>query len=387
MDALRPTKVVSSSTSALFVSTLLVLLYLVFSFDLGEFGVIDLLQYWAAAKVILVGGNPYDVTLLEPLQRSVSSSKEIPIRLWNPPFVFSWILPYAAFGFSTLVKAWLIVGSLLILIAARLSLLRYLGRESKVSPVILLAWILILSFYPFYISLAYGQVTPVLFIGFVLFLFRYETKQDLLAGIFLSLTILKPHLLYLVYLALLLDAIRSGEWRVLAGLSFGVALLAIPGCFVDPAIFSQFFEAFSAPPMYWKNPNLGSWLQGALGSLSFGVRVIPAVVTCLVFLVLRPKLNFEMLLVLIPISLVTAPYGWVYDQMLVLPVLFWILSSWYYQLNSRLAGYILLILSVPMVLISKHYGQEFYVWYPAAIAIFAIITYRALRGADSQKAL
>jgi hypothetical protein len=64
-----------------------------------------------------------------------------------------------------------------------------------------------------------------------------------------------------------------------------------------------------------------------------------------------------MLLGTVPLSLVFSPYGWVYDQLLLLPSGIWLSSK-----DVRLG--LLLILSNVFMLSLGSIGQEWMVWYP-----------------------
>jgi hypothetical protein len=44
----------------------------------------DFIEYWAAAKLLLSGGNPYSAAQLLQLQRTVGWSKNEALLMWNP---------------------------------------------------------------------------------------------------------------------------------------------------------------------------------------------------------------------------------------------------------------------------------------------------------------
>ena len=61
--------------------------------------VADYLQYWAASRVNLDRGNPYDWEELLAAERRVEPSMATPVMMWNPPWTFSLttlpsLLPY-----------------------------------------------------------------------------------------------------------------------------------------------------------------------------------------------------------------------------------------------------------------------------------------------------
>ena len=93
-------------------------------------------------------------------------------------------------------------------------------------------------FFPVWHCLAVAQIGPLLLLGVVGFL-RFEQRGRLfLAGSSLALTTFKPHLFYLVRLALFLWSVKSRDMCVIAGVSVCTAVAA--ALIVDPAALSQY---------------------------------------------------------------------------------------------------------------------------------------------------
>ena len=55
----------------------------------------DSLQYWAAARLLIMCGNPYSTDEMLELQRSVGWHDPFPLMMWNPPWTLSIVLPLA----------------------------------------------------------------------------------------------------------------------------------------------------------------------------------------------------------------------------------------------------------------------------------------------------
>ncbi len=51
----------------------------------------DFVEYWAAGRLNAGGSNPYDGSLLLPLERDAGRDTDEPVMMWNPP----WTLPAA----------------------------------------------------------------------------------------------------------------------------------------------------------------------------------------------------------------------------------------------------------------------------------------------------
>ncbi|MBN8549155.1 MAG: DUF952 domain-containing protein [Deltaproteobacteria bacterium] len=340
-------------------------------FDIGVFGQGDFIQYWAGSRLFFGGGNPYDLAQMAGMEAPYKSEAII-ILTWNPPIVFPVMAPFALLPFYDAVLAWLIVSC--VAFAASLAALfrcidlRLITRSARVQCAVFL-----LSFYPVAMSLTRGQLSILLLLSLsaftLLFLSEPRSARRLcIGGILLSLTMLKPHLLYLVYIWLFARALRLKEWQPVAGLLAGSALLVLSAALFRPEIFSLFASAISTPPIYWKTPTLGSWLQTLSEDHRTVLRFLPTVLTgaFALWCFLRDKTGrlFEtsILFILIPLSLLTSPYGWQFDQVLLLPTALWCFAR-ASEGGSRLgwmliAGNAAIFLSPPMM------GMHHFVWYP-----------------------
>lgn len=336
----------------------------------GDVGAVDLLQYWSGAKLLLDGANPYDPIVLKQLQLGTwtGGPLELPVVLWNPPVVFLVILPLALFSFQSAVIVWMI-GVLLIVLGAIL----LLGREHKLGRRHLtVGLVFLLTFPPIYLLLFYGQISHILLLGFVAFIWFVRSDQNdltnrFLGGLGLSLTLIKPHLLFLVYLLILIDSVRERRWNTLLGLCVGTAFLALMPTIINGEIYSYYLAKAKVPPIEWVTPTLGSWLQSLSGQHSVVVRFIPTVVAGVIFCVLgiffRSSLQLHQVAAF---SLACSPYGWVYDQLLLLPgivCLFGLLPNLSPARQYQIVG-ILLLANFTNVVIPMDWGQEFFVWYP-----------------------
>src|SRR5437762_14276505 len=69
----------------------------------------DFLEYWASARLLLDGRNPYSPEQQLALQRTIVSNTEQPLMMWNPPWALSFILPFGLLSFSVAYILWLTV--------------------------------------------------------------------------------------------------------------------------------------------------------------------------------------------------------------------------------------------------------------------------------------
>ena len=342
----------------------------------GERTVIDYIQYWAGAKLFAAGANPYDAAQIGAIEHQVWGSRAFPILLWNTPCIFPLIIPLALFDYHAGRLFWLTLqaGAVLASLWCMRRLMHTQGRELPLRGRTGVALLFcLITFYPALLSLHDGQVSPLLLLGLCGYLYaRYRPEpRPFIAGLFLSVTLLKPHLLYLVYLQLLYSAVHAREMRVLGGLLTGALVLSVAPRLYHPGIWRLYAAAMSHPPLYWQTPTLGSYFQWALGGNSELVRAFPSLVVAVAVAarMLRTgrAVDEKSLYLLIPLSLLSAPYGWVFDQLLLLPTLVCL------SLGPRALWYLssVAVLNIAMMCSPGSFGQQYFIWYTAAFLLLA----------------
>ena len=115
-------------------------------------------------------------------------------------------------------------------------------RISEISDPPIFRYLFAFTFYPVLLAIKFTQMAPLVLLGITGYL-RYEMRRRyVLAGLYLALTFVKPHLLILVYLAVLLRR----EWRVIAS----AAALFISFCafavFKDHVVFREYFDLITS---------------------------------------------------------------------------------------------------------------------------------------------
>ncbi len=366
---------------------LVIILAVLLSLDTASFGSIDFVEYWSSAQLFGHKQNPYNSTQLLAIQRTVIGVEDHPILMWNPPQVFTFLIPLITLDFGLGRVLWIVLGIILIILGVKFSL-KVIDSGIKLAPRHrLVIALFLLTFYPFALSLYYGQISPLLLFGFATYLylrFRGDGLGSFGGGFALSLTLLKPHLLYLIYLELLISSIRERKFGSLIGIVSGLlASLLIPLLFF-PEVLVLYLNALNGPPLYWQTPTLGSLLQGLTGNHTIVTRFLPTFLGGIFFLLInirRREKTFDLhaMMLLVPLSLLTSPYGWVYDQMLLLPVALVVFSKCFNSPLTRQAffsGGALLLANLIMLLMPTKFGQEWFVWYP--VVFYGALVYRSL---------
>jgi hypothetical protein len=282
----------------------------------------DFIEYWAAADLTLAGGNPYDPAQLLPLQQANGRDTADAVMMWNPPWALAVVLPLGLFPAREAQLLWLAVN----LAAAGFCgdrLWRLFGGSPDRRWV---GWAVVLAALPTAFALQSGQVGPLLLLGAVLFLECERRGWHYAAGAATVLLAVKPHLAYLVWVAILCRAVATGNWRtVLGGAVAGLVCSAVPLAW-NPHVWHHYLDALgNRPPAQWRSPTLGTVLRLAFGEGRFGLQFLPVAAGLGWFARhwARHRRDWdwgEQFPLLLLVSFVTAPYGaWPFDMVLLLP--------------------------------------------------------------------
>jgi hypothetical protein len=165
-------------------------------------------------------------------------------------------------------------------------------------------------------------------LGVAGFLYFDKKARPILAGAFLALTLIKPQLLYLVWLALLLRSFQQRRWRSLASAVGFVALLSAITLLLDARSFQQYRELASTPYLQAYASGVTAGIRKLFGGVgTFWIQLVPPVFGLAWFAVYwhRRRQNWSWaknMPMLMTISVVTSAYGWLFDQtLLALPVI------------------------------------------------------------------
>lgn len=332
---------------------------------------VDLLQYWGAAHLIAAGQNPYDIPALEAIERSVpeiGKTLDGPIIMWNPPLITPLISWLKYFTFHNACLIWIGLSLLTVLF----SIFNF-GKRNEVilSPTVVTA---MLTFPPIYSLIYLGQISWIPLLGLILALHAHSKNRPLLTGISLSLALIKPHLLYLVYLGFFIGTPKQQKAKLLYGFLGGGFILGFLAEVIAPGIWNHWISNMNTPPHYFQTPTLGSFIQGIFWPNMRWTRYLPSILTLLALALTFSNSTTKRILsspiLLIPLSLATAPYGWLFDQVLLLPLLLILASESSLQIRVTLLIMNIIGLS-PFLSFQQHY-----VWYPIGMLLLGLVTHR-----------
>jgi hypothetical protein len=219
----------------------------------------DFAEYWAAGRLVNAGGNPYDAGEMLHEQAAIGWNDPQPVMMYNPPWTLIVAVPAAMLTFPHARSIWLPLEILIVLWCASRLWLLYGGAPRHA----IRACYLGLLWMPTLVALSLGQLSPLVLLGLVGFLWALDRRADVTAGALLSLTAVKPQLVALVWVALALWVISNRRWKVLAGAVAGIAGASLAVVWIDPRVFAQYQHLMTTTPptLAFESPNLATLLR------------------------------------------------------------------------------------------------------------------------------
>ena len=279
----------------------------------------DFLSYWATGSQLVHHRNPYDRDAISALEHAAGLDPRTVLIMRNPP----WALPLAyPLGFLGLRFAGILWT--LLLLACLLVSIRIL-HELHGSPPSRVHW-LGFAFTPAIICLTMGQTSLLALLGLVLFL-RFHRCHPFNAGAALWLCALKPHLFLPFAAVLAVWIVVSHSYKLLAGFTVALAFTSAIAFFIDPSAWPDYARLMRSPSVENQFiPCLAGALRHWLRPHAVWLQYLPAALACLwaLFYFWRRRAHWDWLTgssPLILVSLLAAPYSWLYDQCLAIPAL------------------------------------------------------------------
>ena len=283
-------------------------------------GARDFVVYWATGQQLVHHANPYDVDAMMRIERGAG----LPIGygvlfMRNPPWALPLALPLGLLG----VRVGALVWSLLLLGCLWPSVRmvwQMHGRPSK------LLNFLGLSFAPALVCLIVGQTSLFALLGLVLFL-RLHGTRPFVAGMALWLCALKPHLFLPLGVVLLAWVVVSGSYRILLGAAAALAASCAASWWIDPtawADYAHMMRTYGIEKEFipcW-SVVLRLWVSPQTTILQYVLPIAGCVWALLYFWKRRQGWDWVRHGgLLIVVSILAAPYCWVFDQAVAIPAL------------------------------------------------------------------
>lgn len=334
----------------------------------------DFIEYWAAARLQMKGGNPYDPSELLVEQQSAGWPNNEALIMYNPPWTLPLLLPFGLVDYLYGRILWLFVSYLIILFAADW-FWRFYGGPVRLRWV---SWLVGFGFVPALAAIRGGQINPFILLGLLGFIASVHHRRWWLAGAFCFFISLKPQLLHLFWLALLLWAIEHRRWQIVMGAAGAVCLALGIALLMNPQALTQFIAVtIHHSPDIWITPTIGAALRFLFGPDHFWLQFLAPFLSAIWFFYYwrthRQEWDWaERLPLILLVSLLTTSYAWMTDQVVLIPVValvsVWLWSGFHRRriaVVTVLLCYLLLTAGALSLNLMRA-GDFWYIWLPAA---------------------
>jgi hypothetical protein len=345
-----------------------------------NWGMRDFGVYWATGQQFAKHLNPYDPGGLLLVERAAGLSRDVDVLFMrNPPTALLLVLPL---GLVSLRAASFLWPLLLLSVFLSSAYLLYRMHGSPKGRRHLLAY----SFGPALICIVNGQSTVFALLGLVLFL-RLHRTSPYVAGICFWLCSVKPHLFLPFGIVLLTWTFVTHAYRLVAGIGTAAVANAAIVLYLDPLAFAQYSQMFRTSGIEQDFIPCASyllriWIRPQVPWISF----LPGAIACAwalrYYWIHRREWDWTKhgsLLMLV--SILAAPYSWLYDQVLAIPAL---LQGAYVSRSRNLVILLALLSALPEVALfcCKEHGS-FYLWTLWTAPVW-LLWYVAAQNSDSE---
>ena len=293
----------------------------------------DFVVYWATGQQLVHHADPFDPHLMHLVEHSTGFSAKGTFFMRNPPWSLPIVWPLGFFGARVAALPWSLLLLGLLILSAHM-LWEMFGPSDK--HLDMLAYF----FPPALICVVMGQTSLFLLLGLVLFL-RFHRTRPFWGGAALWLCTLKPHLFVPFGLVLLVWIVVGRNWRVLYGALAALAASCALTEMIDPAAWSQYLHwAGTSGISNEYIPCLSVELRNLINPQAHWLAFVPVVLGSVWALgyYWRNRHRWDWLEhgnTLMLVSLLVAPYCWIYDQTLALPALMY--AAWRTASRMQLA--------------------------------------------------
>jgi len=302
----------------------------------------DFIRYWAASRLLVIGGNPYDGKELTALQNETQPDLMIKegdiVEAWNPPWLLLTLLPLGLLPFNFAVPLWIFLNVVIVVSSLWMSWQLSGGADNRrLFLIVLGAGVL---FGNTVILIRLGQISTLVLASLLIGITFIKEKRDWLAGAILLIATIKPQLSYLVLLVLLIWSLYHRRWKILAGMALaGLASVLIVWLILPDwlSIYIQTIRRLPFTNIY--TSTLGSFISEVFRISIF--KYIAILLLPLAFPIAKyaDKIGwFTTLNLALVISIPLSIYGFSFDQVLLLPavvqMIAWITQK---KLSSKVA--------------------------------------------------
>lgn len=329
----------------------------------------DFVAYYATGRQLVHHADPYDADAIRRIERSSGLSVNGVLLMRNPPWALPIALPLGFLGVRIAAILW----SLVLLACLLISV--HLVRIMHGSPPNHLHW-LGLSFTPALMCLTMGQTSLFALLGLTLFLY-YHRSRPFAAGAALWLCTLKPHLFLPFAAALAAWIVVSRSYKLLAGSALAMAASVAITYLIDPSAFSRYLELMRSPSVVQEFvPCLSDAMRFSINQKAVWLQYLPGAIACVwaLWYFWRRRRTWNWLEnggPLILVSLIAAPYAFVYDQSIAIPA---VLHGAYTTRNRSLLVVLVCVLAaIGLQATRVRISSVYYLWTAPVWLIWVLV--------------
>lgn len=308
--------------------------------------------FWLSGKLILEGQSPYDAADWASGHETYGSvTPREPTFLYPLPLaVFLTPLGLLPVGQAYFVWQWLAQAGIAIVVFFLLQRWNSTAHNRLLLPIMLF----LLFFGPIYLSLQIGSLGPLTLLFIFGALYFLDKDRLILAGLLLSLTMVKPSQGAPILLLLGLVFLLKRQWKVILGMALGGILLLLIGLIIDTNWVSVFLGSSQAAfdrrlgvqSNVWSFSYLACRGTSTCYSVFGAIGMLSLLGGCALYLWRNhQRLTYwQVFNLILPISFVSTLYLWAYDQILyVLPIV-WIIGMMVEKSRSYVLAVIFLLI-------------------------------------------
>jgi hypothetical protein len=369
------------------------LMLAVFAFS---FGGVDFGVYYAAARLAIQSGNPYDFQQLAA--EIVQTTGEINNPYYYAPW-FTWaMIPLALLPFEIARLAWAVINFGLWFFG-----LFNLGKLIDWPPAgwRRWGWYILMTIVFAWTSWGFEQVGILIFLLFTIVLRSLQSGQWTAAGLGLALLLFKPNITILPVLAIAVWLALRGNWKPAAAMTLSLLLLIMASLIISPGWYSALLQpdklaglAYTLDPagatdVVRFNTTFMDWLReyGVSGNTAptlYGVAILLGLVVA-ILAVFRAASIVDLTALILLVNFAIVPYALFYDYPSLVLTLFHanaipLHRPAFIWIRHALNAFVILSLSIGDN-ISYRY------WMVIALIILLLFTYTAHRAEGPQTQL
>lgn len=290
----------------------------------------DFVEYWTASHLLVKHGNPYSLNEMFREQQNWGWKQSVPLMFLSPPWALAFIAPLGLTqSYATAWLLWTLAMVAVVALSSRLLMDVYFDelRIPEISDTAFYRCLFAFTFYPVLLCFKFAQTAPLMLLGLAGFLWFGSRNRSVIAGASLSLTLIKPQLFYLIWIALALGSLPPRRWKILGSAACAIAGLTAFALLVDHSVISQYWELARGPYAQVIPSGITTPIRRLLGGGAFWIQLIPPCVGLAWFgwYWRQHRLSWswrERMPTLVTVSVLTSAYGWIFDQtVLVIPVI------------------------------------------------------------------